>query len=235
MQLNTIDIDPELARAKVKEYRRAVKDAASTEDAAIARGYLHAAEGRPLIRLSKAIADGGLDENNRPRLAVARADQAWCYLDTSRSASGPMRARFVAAPFGDRRRAPGIVQERSWRGETSSGYVLGFDFPVEPITQATHPREVDEEWWAWDGRVCAPWRTPLGRGFRTQVPITPPGLRPTRGGLHLYHVLWEVEEWAQAPEPPGDPALIRQVAGDLWAVYGVWDLSELERAAIAGR
>jgi hypothetical protein len=34
---------------------------------------------------------------------------------------------------------------------------------------------------------------------------------------------------------PRDPALIRRVAGDLWTVLSVWDLTELERAVLAQR
>jgi len=33
--------------------------------------------------------------------------------------------------------------------------------------------------------------------------------------------------------PPRDPALIRHIRGDLWAVLAVWDLTELERAVLA--
>ena len=68
----------------------------------------------------------------------------------------------------------------------------------------------------------------------TIVPIVPPGFRPkTRNRLRKLHVLWEVDEWKQIP--PHDPALIKHVGGDLWAVLAVWDLTELERAIIAGR
>jgi hypothetical protein len=64
------------------------------------------------------------------------------------------------------------------------------------------------------------------------VPLIPPGIRP-RHGLRRLHLLWEVESWS--PEPPRDPALIRHVRGDLWAVLAVWDLTELERLVLAQR
>lgn len=75
-------------------------------------------------------------------------------------------------------------------------------------------------------------------GWRTSVPIVPPGLRP-RGKLSRYHILWEVEEggWEKSkpPRPPGDPLLLKRVRGTLFAVVAMWDLTELERAIIAVR
>lgn len=70
---------------------------------------------------------------------------------------------------------------------------------------------------------------------RALVPIIPPRHRPARSLLRRFAILWEVEEWAKAPRPPGDPALLRPVAGDLWAVEAVWDLTPLERAVLARR
>lgn len=62
------------------------------------------------------------------------------------------------------------------------------------------------------------------------VPNIPPALRPSKG-LHLYHVLWEVESWEAVPV---DPMLLRHLGGALYAVLAVWDLTELERAVLAG-
>lgn len=70
-------------------------------------------------------------------------------------------------------------------------------------------------------------------GGRTTVPLIPPRHRPRRPRLSSCHVLWEVEAWD--PTPPRDPALLRHLRGDLWAVLAVWDLTELERAVLAQR
>jgi hypothetical protein len=66
----------------------------------------------------------------------------------------------------------------------------------------------------------------------TIVPLVPPRFRPVRG-LTGYHVLFEVEEWK--PVPPVDPALLKHIGGDLWAVLATWDLTPLERAVLAHR
>lgn len=67
----------------------------------------------------------------------------------------------------------------------------------------------------------------------TIVPTVPPNVRPSKRRLRLFHVLWEVERWD--PTPPVDPALLRHIRGDLWAVQATWDLTPLERAVLAGR
>ena len=64
------------------------------------------------------------------------------------------------------------------------------------------------------------------------LPPIPLHLRPRRG-LANYHVLWEAE-WA--PVPPRDPYLLRRIGkGDLWLVVAAWELTEIERGALATR
>lgn len=65
------------------------------------------------------------------------------------------------------------------------------------------------------------------------VPLVPPKQRPKRYRLHRCHILWEVDAWNMIPAK--DPALLRHIRGDLWAVLAVWDLTELERAVLSQR
>jgi hypothetical protein len=67
--------------------------------------------------------------------------------------------------------------------------------------------------------------------WRAMVPPVPLPIRP-KGNLHEYHVLWEAE-WQQAP--PVDPLLLSRLAGSLYVILAWWDLTELERAVLAGR
>lgn len=65
-----------------------------------------------------------------------------------------------------------------------------------------------------------------------QVPLIPIHLRPKRA-LANYWILWEAE-WRKLP--PGDPILLRRIGrADMWLVLAAWDLTEAERAALAGR
>lgn len=67
---------------------------------------------------------------------------------------------------------------------------------------------------------------------KAMAPIIPLMHRPKRG-LANYHVLWEAE-WT--PIPPVDPMLLRRIGkSDMWAVMAAWDLTPVERAAMAGR
>jgi hypothetical protein len=76
---------------------------------------------------------------------------------------------------------------------------------------------------------------PRGHQFwsaKAQVPMVPIMHRPKRG-LANYHILWEAE-WKKVV--PVDPFLLRRIGkADLWAVVAMWDLSDVERAALATR
>jgi hypothetical protein len=64
------------------------------------------------------------------------------------------------------------------------------------------------------------------------VPIVPLHLRPKRA-MQNYHVLFEAD-WTKAP--PHDPFLLRRLGkGDLWVVLAMWDLTEVEKAALTAR
>lgn len=75
-----------------------------------------------------------------------------------------------------------------------------------------------------------PPRTAHGNA-RGALPLIPVHLRP-RTALENYHILWEAE-WRKVP--PRDPYLLRHVLGDVWMVLAAWDLTEVERAAMATR
>lgn len=72
------------------------------------------------------------------------------------------------------------------------------------------------------------------RKWRAQalVPAPPLHLRPKRG-LENYSILWEAD-WTLLP--PSDPLLLRRIGqGDLWLVVAQWDLTAVEKAALATR
>jgi hypothetical protein len=68
--------------------------------------------------------------------------------------------------------------------------------------------------------------------YEAMTPLVPVAIRPRRG-LENYHILFEAE-WSRTV--PKDPMLLRRIgAGDLWTVLAHWDLTEVERAVLAGR
>lgn len=89
--------------------------------------------------------------------------------------------------------------------------------------------------------VEIPWPTPnryvIGHAL---VPLIPPDVLETvtPRDLRGYHILFEVEAWADEPldaQPDRDPYLLRHVTGDLWAIIAEWDLTDIERAVMAAR
>jgi hypothetical protein len=66
------------------------------------------------------------------------------------------------------------------------------------------------------------------------VPMVPAPVREQVGAIDLskHLILWEVEKWDDIPR---DPYLLRHCGGELYAVIAEWDLTDLERAVMAGR
>lgn len=78
--------------------------------------------------------------------------------------------------------------------------------------------------------LAQPWLH-VSRKRKALVPFVPAPLRPVHH-LRNYHILWEAE-WQ--PTPPKDPYLLKRIGGDLFTVLASWDLTEIERAVLAGR
>ena len=194
MNLTTLDIDVDRAKAGLDEYRAALRVERNAEDEAIAAGYRAAARGLPIISLSTAVAAGGFFDNGLPRIAVCRAGATACMVETWWSGHG-----------------------LTFYDEWATGR------PVRALVGSSH--------------VTVNVELPPGRRThraRTIVPPVPPRFRPKRAGrLRRYHILWEVEKWD--PTPPRDPALLRHIRGDLWAVLATWDLTAVERQVLAQR
>lgn len=95
--------------------------------------------------------------------------------------------------------------------------------------------------WSWNEKAYARQRINLPKGSfaftkrrhaKAVVPTIPLPLRPKRG-LENYHILFEAE-WT--PVPPRDPMLLRRVGkADMWIVCAAWELTEVERTALAAR
>ena len=123
------------------------------------------------------------------------------------------------ACFLERHRNGGITMASSenWRAKNNrfAWRDGSFTFPAESFPL---------DW----NRKDRTWRS----NHKALLPIIPLHLRPKRG-LANYHVLWEAE-WE--PLPPRDPLLLRRIGkADLWLVVAAWDLTEVERAALATR
>lgn len=118
---------------------------------------------------------------------------------------------------------------------TSTREDIVFDASARPVPS----------WGPPDRRRRAPWMVvrvpravfsvvPNGREDRAVAPLIPAEVREAvgrfdpRGHLLLWEAVWE-------PSPPIDPMLLRPIGGTLCAVLAAWDLTEVERAVLAGR
>lgn len=76
-----------------------------------------------------------------------------------------------------------------------------------------------------------------GNGWRSltleaPVPMIPPNCRP-EVLTDQHFILWEVDKWEMIP--PTDPYLLRRITKNIFVVEAQWDLTPLEKAAMAGR
>lgn len=226
MDLQTVEIPRWEARQAALEYQREARAQSgerAREFAEIARAYrLAARDGVPLIALTPTIRAAGTvvrtvvygkgtrwerrENYLLPRLAVCRASAAFVY---TRGVQGDGSVEFVDSL---RRR----FDYRSGRVKLEAAFAAGSDSAIGRDLVGSGDRS------AWS----------------SMVPVVPPKHRPRSGSsLGSYLVLWEVDEWtwSTVPPPPGDPALLRHVGGDIYAVVATWNLTELERLVLSGR
>lgn len=190
MNLPTIEMPAEEARKEYLNYRRAIHDERYAEDAIIRKSYLELSKGNRIVNVRDAIKAAGANEDGSPKLAIARADDQFCYFQRSYGSGEVTFCHY------------------RWFNRTHRREVFEDVLPVVP----------DAQWWN------------SMRSGRSVVPTIPLALRPS-AALSNYHILWEAE-WQQVPV---DPALLKRIQGDVFAVLEVWDLTEVERMALGLR
>ncbi|QNN23545.1 hypothetical protein HED60_15090 [Planctomycetales bacterium ZRK34] len=205
MNVATIQMPKEDAAAKLKDYRSQVHRRADDEYQQCAEAYAALAKGTPLIRLSDAIANAPMDDKGRPKLAICRADRRHVTMMWRRHET---RIQFVAS-------------DTTWvHPNVAKSSTLNIFVDV----RRTRVLENNDDF-RLDGHAI--------------VPMIPADVRETvQFAPRECFILWEVEQWADRPltaRPDIDPFLLRHVGGDLYAVLAAWELTEVERAVMAGR
>lgn len=228
MNLNEVTIARSGARTAAVEYARTARSmpegAQRREFEQIAYAYRMAAkEDKPIISLTNTIVAGGTRQGTvvhgkgrnwerreqylLPQLAVCKADAAFVYtLGVQRDG------------------ALELVDSLHRRQDYRSGRIR---FPGGTFTEPEDYAEAHDLVGSWTSTA-----------WSAMVPIVPPKHRPPKAStLASFLVLWEVADWRwhSVPRPPGDPALLKQLAGDLYLVLATWDLTDLERLVLAGR
>ena len=205
MEVQTVTMEPEVAATAFKEYRAAFMAERNRIDGELMRGYKALAEGKTLISLTEAIRAGGVDSMGRPRLAIARADEA--QITVTRTRGG------------------GLTYDPDPRSRIRMPDRL-FRFDDETIPGLTADQEAEKIRGRW-GTTSA-WN----ETWTARLPFIPPQYRPPLK-IENYHLLWEAE-WRLDPRTQRlDPMLLRRVGGDLFAVVAAWDLTEVEKLVLA--
>lgn len=215
MQLETIAMPKTEARKAFLAYRDAVKDHRGRSsdqvrtDEHLMRAYRELARGHQLIRLSEALAAGGTTTVEWERWGRSGEIEVPLLACTRADA---------AFAYTDGIRDSGALTMRGKENIGPSNRRDRVDVPAGTFARGE--------------RSTIPW----GLCARAMAPLIPPHFRPKRGSLGLYHVLWGPAEWQvhDVPPPPGDPALLRQIDGDLYAVVAIWDLTPVEQAVLGG-
>ena len=194
MQPRLIEPDEEMLKKAAEEtaaYRKLAQDRRTAEDEMLARCYRELDKGRTLLNVDDSIIDAGLNHQELPKLAIARAGHEFVFLNQAHET-------FQFTTACDQYGRP----EFRRRG--------GF-----------HHYRI-----AWP-ELKSVWKT-----WRSPVPMIPFQFR-TPYKLTNYHVLWEVEEWNEAPQE--DPFMLRHLIGPMFVVLAHWDLTPLESAVLQKR
>lgn len=208
--LAELTVDEAEAYDKAQEYAAAAKKyRANKEYQHLAELYEQLSNGAKIIDVGIAIREGGFDHEMRPRLALARADRK--------------QVRFQWHGHNE-------------KGEFYAGNVNRYGCAIRFYQQFNEIIDFNRR----HGKVHENssgnnWPKTV-EGFAL-VPLVPPDVRPS-GPLKEFHILWEVEAWSDTPldaRPDIDPYLLRHIRGDLYEIIAEWDLTDLERAAMAGR
>lgn len=214
MDLATMAVEKTEARKAFLSYRDALKTRHDDELEQIMKGYRELSRGRQVVHLSETIKAGGFDARRYRRHSQAE----WEIVTLPKLAVCRADERWVTVQV---RRDRAVMFRGLKDEERNRQWGAG---------HSQRKRTV----WAWDVNENP---GPISEGeFDTMVPIVPPNLRP---GHHLrnFHILFEAD-WKlrkQTLPAPRDPALLKHIGGDVYAVVAMWDLTDLERAVLAGR
>jgi hypothetical protein len=215
VNLNAIEMSRPAAIAAFNDYRKAIKGRHFKEDEELLRGYRELAKGRRLISLTEALTAGGT-------MPVTYANSVWRNQRWERVEQIAQLPKLAIAESDARQCILDLHSDGS-----------GVFWSDRTFQRRKETGNLGAGWVAFPTNIFEARQVPA---HRTIVPLVPVHLRPERG-LGGYHVLFEVEQWTQAQtvRVGGDPALLKHIGGDLWAVIATWDLSPLEKLILMGR
>lgn len=188
MNVQTITMDPEVAKSKLEAYRSRRHADADELYRRCEEAFATLAEGTPILDVQQVFEQCPVDEEGRPRLAIARADR----------------------------------KEIEFRGYRST-----FCFDSRADRYSFLHRDNTSLYMSFNGSRFAD-----AKDGYALLPMVPADVRPQKGQLRDWFILWEVDQWYSRPtiEPPRDPYLLQHLGGTLYAILAEWELTDLEMA-----
>lgn len=228
MNVETIEMDQQVARDHYLDYRKACrrhrearegerarratelgkelrqvrveKTTMEKEDEQLLKAYRELSRGERIIDVGRVIATAGLDAQALPRLALAPAHGEHCWFDTEQDA---IRFR---------------LQQSPWRCKKADKVSVRIGSNEQMVTALN-----DYQWRRKNGH-------PSAHRVQALVPAIPARFRPDK--LDGYFILWEAE-WQ--PCAPTDPLLLKQINDRFYTIVAQWDLTPLEKCVLEGR
>lgn len=148
MNVATIEVEAEVAKAKYKEYLEASKKQASKEYSAARRAYRALSKGYKIIDVYKAFEKTGKKKNDTPKLALVRADAKTVYFTKLPKGGGEFRR----------------TQPRNWGNQPAPDLML--------------PENTFKDWQRTEPTPQSTWTTIEERELETNVPFIPPHIAP---------------------------------------------------------
>lgn len=213
MNVATIECDQTVAAQKYRDYLTATERTPADEQCK--RIYRAIANGKRIINLCEAMRLAGTDHRYRPRLAIARAGRT---LDERIDFRWYENRPVFGDPYNAR--------------STYSGFQEGVFTSRVVLPEVTFPRQLE----GWRGGHFG--EKAAGRfvtSINATVPAIPPNLRPPGTKAHGYHILWEVDEWADgqsAAQQSRDPLLLKHLGSWFFVIVAEWNLTSIERQVL---
>lgn len=177
MKVETLKMDPETARELWRKYQthRAYQ---APHDAEIAAIYKRIAQGRTVIRALESIRVAGLNDQGMPRLAIARADQAHCFLRTR----GPNSVTFEHSRWARRNKTKNISIDWPSHGVRLDGEAV---VPIIPV-HLRPKRAIENYHILWEAE------------WTKRYPVDPYLLRRFGGDAWLVVAAWDLTDVERA-------------------------------------
>jgi len=204
MNIPTIKMDRGAARRAFLEYRSAVRAALDREvelvderraaavaarrsaDEALMRGYGQLALGHQVIDLQRVIREGGEDDQGRPRLAIARADETTIHMSRWRDGSLVFMSVAQRTDHADPRTLRNIRLPAGTLPVLQSPSSVSADAIVPTIPPRYRPAQPDRYHILWE----AEWQ---------RVPPRDPALLRALGdGLYVVLATWDLTDLERA-------------------------------------